>query len=54
MATPAAAQIEHRSCVRSRGIRRDLACNVIACVVAALIPALRAARIDPVRTLTQD
>jgi putative ABC transport system permease protein len=32
----------------------SLACIVIACVLAALMPALRAARIDPMKTLRQE
>jgi ABC-type antimicrobial peptide transport system permease subunit len=32
----------------------SLLCIVVACAFAALIPALRAARIDPIATLRQD
>jgi ABC-type lipoprotein release transport system permease subunit len=32
----------------------SLACIVTGCVLAALLPALRAARIDPMRTLRQE
>jgi ABC-type antimicrobial peptide transport system permease subunit len=55
MATPAAAEIGNIVHVLDPvAYATSLACIVIACVVAALIPALRAARIDPMRTLRQD
>lgn len=55
MSTPAASKIG--SIVRvfdPVAYAASLACIVTACVLAALIPALRAARIDPIATLRQE
>jgi predicted permease len=55
MATPAAAQIGQVVHVFDPvAYAASLACIVTACVVASLIPALRAARIDPMVTLRQE
>ncbi|MGH9382817.1 MAG: ABC transporter permease [Vicinamibacterales bacterium] len=55
MATPAAAQIGDLVHVFDPvAYAASLLCIVAACALAALIPALRAARIDPIATLRQD
>ena len=55
MATPAAAQISRIVNVFDPvAYAASLICIVTACALAALIPALRAARIDPIATLRQD
>jgi predicted permease len=55
MATPDAAQIVNIVHVADPvAYAASLACIVTACVVAALIPALRAARIDPMQALRQE
>ena len=55
MATPAASQIGDIVPVFDPvASAASLLCIVTACVLAALIPALRAARIDPIATLRQD
>ncbi len=55
MATPAAAQIGNIVHVFDPvAYAASLLCIVAACVLAALIPTLRAARIDPIATLRQE
>ena len=55
MATPAAAQIGQIVHVFDPvAYAASLLCIVAACAPAALIPALRAARIEPVRSLRQE
>jgi putative ABC transport system permease protein len=55
MSTPAAEQIGAIVHVFDPvAYAASLACIVSACVVAALIPALRAARIDPMAALRQE
>ena len=55
MATSAAAQIGNIVHVLDPvAYAASLLCIVTACALAALIPALRAARIDPIATLRQD
>jgi ABC-type antimicrobial peptide transport system permease subunit len=55
MATPAAAMIGRTVHVFDPfAYGGSLSCIVAACLLAAAIPALRAARIDPMATLRQD
>ncbi len=55
MATPAAAQIgEIIHVFDPVAYVSSLICIVAACAAAALLPALRASRIDPIATLRQD
>lgn len=55
MSLPAAAQIgEVVHLFDPVAYAASLACIVTACTLAALIPALRAARIDPMKTLRQE
>jgi len=55
MTTPAAAQIGRIVNVFDLpAYAASLLCIVIACILAASLPAARAARIDPIATLRQD
>jgi ABC-type antimicrobial peptide transport system permease subunit len=55
MSTPAASQVgEMVNVLDPVAYAASLVCILIACLLAASIPALRAARIDPIATLKQD
>ena len=54
IATPVARHLGDRARHRSGGLCRSLLVIIAACLLAAWIPATRAARVDPMRTLRQE